>query len=105
MGKRNVELLYFEGCPTYKTTLRDLEEIVKQGSLDAQITLIRVESDGDARRLQFLGSPTVRVDGVDIDPAARESKDFGLSCRVYRVDGRISGSPSKEMLKRALRGD
>ncbi|MDG6916243.1 MAG: hypothetical protein JRM85_01440 [Nitrososphaerota archaeon] len=103
MGKA-VELLYFEGCPTYKTTLKDLEEMVKQEALDARIVLIRIESEEDAKKLRFLGSPTVRVDGVDVDQTARESSDFGLRCRIYRVDGRMLGSPSRETLGRALKG-
>lgn len=104
MSKLKVELLYFDGCPTYKTTLRDLEEIVKQDGLDAEITLIRVGSEEDAARLAFLGSPTVRVNGADLEPEARGSKDFGLRCRIYRVEGRILGSPSKDALRKALRG-
>lgn len=103
MSKARVELLYFDGCPNYKTTLRDLEEIVKQEGLDAGITLVRVESEEEAKRLRFPGSPTVRVNGVDIEPVAREPEDFGLGCRIYRVQGRILGSPSREMLRRALR--
>lgn len=103
MSKRSVELLYFDGCPTYKTTLRDLEELVKEEGLDASVTLVRVGSEEDAKRLRFLGSPTVRINGVDIEPATRESKDFGLCCRIYRVDGKILGSPSKETLSRALK--
>ena len=103
MSKTSVELLYFDGCPTYKTTLKDLEEVVKEEGLNAFVALIRVGSEEDAKRLRFLGSPTVRINGVDIEPAARESKEFGLSCRIYRIDGKILGSPSKETLSRALK--
>ncbi|MDG6909575.1 MAG: hypothetical protein JRN57_01605 [Nitrososphaerota archaeon] len=102
---KTVELLYFEGCPTYKTTLKDLEEIVKQEALDARIDLIRVESEEDAKKLAFLGSPTVRVDGADVDQTARGSSDFGLGCRIYRAEGRILGTPSREVLRRALKGE
>jgi hypothetical protein len=77
-----VELLYFEGCPTYKTTLKHLEGMVKQEDLGARVALIRVESEEDAKKLRFLGSPTVRADGVDVDHTARESSDFGLRRRI-----------------------
>jgi hypothetical protein len=103
MSKMDVELLYFDGCPTYKTALRDIQEVISREGLDVQIKLIRVESEEDAKRLRFLGSPTIRVYGADIEPAAREAKDFGLRCRIYRVDGRILGSPSRGMLSRALK--
>ena len=52
--------------------MKDLEEMVKQEALDARIVLIRVESEEDAKKLRFLGSPTVRVDGVDVDQTARD---------------------------------
>ncbi|MDG7008275.1 MAG: DUF2703 domain-containing protein [Nitrososphaerota archaeon] len=100
---KTVELLCFERCPTYKTTLRDLEEIVNKEALDVRVVLTRVDSDDDAKRLRFLGSPTVRVDGVDIDQTARGSSHFGLRCRVYRVDGRALDTPSRELLRRALK--
>lgn len=104
MSEARVELLYFDGCPTYKTALRDLEEVVKEEALDVRVILTKVESEDDARRLRFLGSPTVRVNGADIEPAANESTGFGLRCRIYRVEGRLLGSPSRDMLRRALKG-
>jgi len=104
VSKVKVELLYFDGCPTYKKALKDIEELVKQIGTDAEITMVKVKSEEDAKRLRFLGSPTVRVNGVDVEPSARGSKDYGFRCRIYRVNGKILGSPSKEMLKQALEG-
>ena len=86
-------------------TLKDLSEIVEQEGLDARIDLVRVGSEEDAKKLRFLGSPTVRVDGTDIDVTAGQSSNFGLMCRVYRVDGRLVGSPSKEMLRQAMKAE
>ncbi|MDG6920100.1 MAG: hypothetical protein JRN34_03465 [Nitrososphaerota archaeon] len=102
---RKVELMYFEGCPSYKTTLEDIQEVVEQEGLDVRIELVKVDSEKDAQRLRFPGSPTVRVDGVDVDVAARQPSDFGLVCRLYRAGGRLSGSPSREMLRRAIKGE
>lgn len=101
--KPSVELLYFDGCPTYKKAQQDIDDVLRESGINAEVAMLKVESEEDAERLRFLGSPTVRVNGVDVDPSARESKDYGLRCRVYRVGGKIGGSPSREMLGKALR--
>ncbi len=98
-----IELLYFEGCPTYMTALKDLEEVLKEESIDTHITLVKVGSEKEAARLQFLGSPTIRVNGVDVEKPARTTKEYRLSCRIYRVNGKMLGAPPKEMIREAIR--
>ena len=39
-------------------------------------------SDEQAQHERFLGSPTVRVGGVDVDPDAEGRLDYGLTCRA-----------------------
>ena len=64
---------------------------------------MEIESDEQARREHFPGSPTIRVDGEDIFPA-EEGEPFSLTCRVYRLrDGRVSPTPDPEDLREALR--
>ena len=50
------------------------------------VELVQVESLEDAERQRFLGSPTLRIDGVDVDPAANQRTDYGLKCRLYRSE-------------------
>ena len=62
-----------------------------------------VTSQEEAERLAFPGSPTIRVDGVDVDPSGAAGRAM-LACRIYRLpDGRISPVPSREQLEAALR--
>jgi hypothetical protein len=71
--------------------------------IDAPVQEIEVLTDEQARRLQFPGSPTIRVDGIDVDPAGGSQMGTALTCRVYLLeDGRYSPVPSKEMIRRAL---
>lgn len=98
-----IELLYFEGCPSYMTALKDLEAVVKEEGIDVHPTLVKVESEKEAAKLRFLGSPTIRVNGVDVERPARTAREYGLSCRIYRVNGRMLGSPPKEMMRDAIR--
>ncbi len=97
-----VELLYFEGCPNYERLVTRLRALVEELSPGAELTARRIESAEDAQREGFLGSPTVRVDGLDVDPGASKRRDFGLQCRLYRLDGVASPLPPERWLRDAL---
>jgi hypothetical protein len=98
-----VELLWWEGCPSYPETLADLQRVLAEEGVDAEVELVEVESDEQARAERFPGSPTVRLDGGDAI-APPEGEPFSLTCRVYRLrDGRISATPDPEDLREAVR--
>jgi hypothetical protein len=100
-----VEVLYFDGCPTYETATNTLRAVLVKEGVEAQIELLAVNTDEEARRLRFPGSPTIRVDGRDLFPTT-EREDWRLGCRVYPTAEGLRGSPSAEMFKDALtRGD
>lgn len=99
-----VELLYFDGCPSYLRLLPRLRHLVAEVGGDPQQILLRaVETVEAADELRFLGSPTVRVNGEDVDPAAGSRTDFGLKCRLYRSERGRSGMPPEEWIRAALR--
>jgi len=77
-----VEMLFFDGCPSHERLLPRVRELADEA--DAELVLRRVETSEEAERERFLGSPTVRVDGRDVDPGASERTDYGLKCRIYR---------------------
>ncbi len=97
-----IELLYFEGCPNYEPSKRLIEETLTGEGLNAEIQGIAVNSSQEAVALRFLGSPTVRVNGRDIDPGAERKSDFGLQCRVYCYGNRVLGLPPLNLLRAAL---
>jgi hypothetical protein len=98
-----VELLWWEGCPSYPETLEDLKRVLREEGVEANVDLVEVETDEQARRERFPGSPTVRIDGEDALPAA-DGEPFSLTCRVYRLrDGRVSPTPDPEDLRDAIR--
>jgi hypothetical protein len=76
-----IELLYFDGCPGHAELRDRLPQLLQQAGVDASIEEQRIDSEEDARRERFLGSPTLRVDGHDIDPTAEDRRDYGLRCR------------------------
>lgn len=94
-----VELLYFDGCPNYEALLPRLRELIGP---DQELELRPIDTVEQAERERFLGSPSVRIDGRDVDPAAGERDDFGLKCRLYRSDEGASGVPPDEWIRAAL---
>jgi hypothetical protein len=97
-----VELLFWEGCPSHPQALASLREQMAALGLDPETVEVReVESDEQAAREHFTGSPTIRIDGADVvDPGEQPP---ALTCRVYyRRDGRISPTPDPADVRDAL---
>jgi hypothetical protein len=78
-----IEVLYFDGCPNHAPTVEQVKQITADLGVQERVEEIEVTSLDQAQQLRFLGSPTVRVNGVDIDPSARQRTNYGLSCRFY----------------------
>jgi hypothetical protein len=97
-----VEFLYWDGCPSHPQALTELRAAMSDLALDPQTVVVReIRTEQDASREGFIGSPTIRVDGVDIQPPGEEPA--GLTCRVYhRRDGRISPTPDPADVRDAL---
>ena len=102
MRRPLVEILYFEGCPNYEQARELVEEVAGQLRLHPEIALVDVGDGEAAKRLRFLGSPTVRVEGHDVEPGADERHDFVLSCRIYRTENGVSGRPAAGWIRAAL---
>jgi len=94
-----IRLLFFDGCPHSEATFDLVRRVAVSRRPDAVVERIEVTSQADAVRLRCLGSPTIHVNGVDIDPTARNRTDFALACRLYGA----SGVPEAEMIAAAIR--
>jgi hypothetical protein len=89
-----VEVVYFEGCPSWRVARERLVQALTQlGRTDASVSLVRVSTAGDAAAAGFAGSPTIRVDGRDLFPAAAVVTD-ALACRVYSTSRGPAGVPT-----------
>jgi len=98
-----IEFLYWEDCPSHPQAWKLLQEVMGELGIEAPVEQIEVVTDDDAERLAFPGSPTIRVNGTDIDPVGASQMGAALTCRIYRLqDGRFSPVPSKEMIGQAL---
>lgn len=98
-----IEFLFWEDCPSHERAWQLLQEVLAERGDEVSVEQIEVLTDEDAERLKFPGSPTIRVNGVDVDPDSAAQMEVALTCRLYRLeDGRPSPVPSKEMIRRAL---
>ena len=97
-----IEVLYFDGCPTYKKTEETLREVLAAEGMEAEVELVAVNTDEEARRQKFPGSPTIRVGGRDIFPTP-EREDYRLGCRIYATVEGLRGSPTPEMIRTVLK--
>ena len=93
-----VRVLFTEDCPHRAPTLRLVCDVMEELGVESSIEEIAVWNVEQARRLHFLGSPTVLIDGRDIEPARRMDINFGIKCRLYGK----SGTPSRDMLVAAF---
>jgi hypothetical protein len=98
-----VSLLYYEECPSYELALERLHQVLAEEGIDAEVEVVKIETDAQAEQWRFVGSPTILVEGRDIDPPPSNAQ-FALTCRAYRrEDGRISPLPPLELIRRSLR--
>jgi len=94
-----IELLHTPDCPNTGATRALLESILRERGIADPIRETVIHSLDDAARVGFLGSPSIRLDGVDLEPTSTELNGPALTCRLY--DG--AGIPPRRLVEAALR--
>jgi len=97
-----IEFLYFEGCPHHEPALQLLEKVMAEEGIASLVKKIDVVSDSMAQEVRFAGSPSIRVDGQDIEPEGISGQGFGRKCRIYSVAGVPAGIPPEQSIHSAL---
>lgn len=97
-----IEILSFDGCPNRDRAIALVSEVVAEAGADVDLRLVDVPDAETAERTRFLGSPTIRVNGRDIEPGAEERREFVRSCRVFRTESGLTGRPDPRWLHAAL---
>jgi hypothetical protein len=98
-----VEILYLSGCPNYPPAVRRTREVLQQEGVTEEVVEIAVNDAETAEAVGFLGSPTIRVDGQDVEIPARSARTFGFTCRTYLDGGHRTGVPPAEWIRAAVR--
>ena len=98
-----IEFLYFEDCPNHHSALNLLKKVLGEMDLSDPVIEINIFSDETAKQERFLGSPSIRIDGVDIEgPTDPPENNVANKCRIYSVDGVPKGVPPEELITSAL---
>lgn len=98
-----IEVLYFNGCPSYPKTVEQIKKVLKEKHVNVAIETMAVETHEEAVTRRFLGSPTIRVNGLDVEIQSRGREDFGLKCRLYGNGERLVGIPDAKLIREAIR--
>ncbi len=94
-----IELLYVANCPNHVVALEWLRATLSAENVKTPVSEVLVRDAAMAQSLRFPGSPTIRINGHDVEPENEQTGSFGLMCRLYS-DG--SGVPSQQGLRAAI---
>ncbi|HYL15885.1 MAG TPA: cation transporter [Terriglobales bacterium] len=98
-----IEILYFDGCPNHELMLDRVRDVLKEEGIFAEVSELNIQDDPAAQAARFLGSPSLRINGLDVEPEARTLNQFGMMCRTYLDTGRRVGLPPRELIRNAVR--
>lgn len=99
-----IQLLHTVDCHAWKDALVILEQALKEAGQGVRFEVVLIETPQDAQKFKFLGSPTIMVNGIDVDPRARNVTSFAVAaCRPYFYNGKSHDYPPKEMIIEALK--
>lgn len=93
-----IDVLYFDGCPNHTPTVQRVKQVLSRLGIGAEVNEVEVTQEDDSVALKFVGSPTVLIDGRDIDPTQRSGANYGFGCRTFGG----AGMPSIEMVEQAV---
>ncbi|MDA8202258.1 MAG: hypothetical protein M0Z49_05800 [Chloroflexi bacterium] len=102
-GRHDIELLWFADCPNHPAARKLLAEVVAELSPGSEIRDIEATDPAVAERLRFAGSPSIRIDGRDVQPGFEDPGDYTPRCRVYPTDRGLARIPLREWIEAALR--
>lgn len=98
-----IELFYFGGCPSYVAAAENVREALRLEGLGEAVEMVAVETLAAAETERLIGSPTVRIDGCDLEGPEAEARGYGLGCRIYHDGQAMAGWPGVALVRRALR--
>ena len=103
LGQRPVvEVLHVQDCPNYPGTLALMRRVLAELGIDADVRTTLIIDQTAAEEARFAGSPTVRVDGRDVEPGSEPPSEISVGCRLYRLEHRLAGQPTEAWVREGL---
>ena len=97
-----IELQFFDGCPNHHQALANLSSALGDIGLHSEIKLTRIASPEDAVAKRFLGSPSIQINGQDLEFGDTDPREYAMNCRRYQSGVKIEGYPPTELIRRRL---
>jgi hypothetical protein len=97
-----IEVLHVAGCPNYPKALALVERVRAELGIDAEVHTTLIADQAAAECARFAGSPTIRVDGRDVEPDAEPPTEITVACRLYRHEHHFAGQPEERWVRQAL---
>jgi hypothetical protein len=102
-SKAKIDFLFWEECPSYPDAWDRLQRILQEKGLNIKINRVRIRSDEEAKEWGFVGSPTILINGADIDLQGASNQPIGLNCRIYHTpEGRVTPLPPESLIRQAI---
>jgi hypothetical protein len=98
-----LELLYLAGCPNHDPTVNLVHVVLQAEGVPVEVQEILIRDYKDACAHRFPGSPTVRVNGEDVEDLPPDQFRVGFACRTYMVEGKPQGVPPRALVEQAIR--
>lgn len=98
-----IELLWFEDCPNHHAAESLVNEILAEQGLTVEIQRIEVPDTETGNRVNFPGSPTIRINGIDVEPGWDGCEDCTPRCRLYFTKSGISGVPQRDWVENSVK--
>jgi hypothetical protein len=95
-----IEVLYVADCPTHPAAVALVRNVLATQGIDTEVSEVLISDDAMAQKLQFCGSPTVRVNGRDVVADGR-AEGFSMCCRLYPGSNQV-GLPPIDAVRRAV---
>jgi glutaredoxin len=99
----SIDVLYYEDCPHYKEAVQALKEVLEQENVEARVNMVKVAKGGEAEAFGFIGSPTILINGKDVEPGMDDTSLFQGHCRIYVYKEDMFEYPPKDMIREALK--
>jgi hypothetical protein len=97
-----IEVLYVRDCPHYAAALAIVERLRRELGIEIELRTSLIGDQAAAERARFLGSPTIRVDGNDVEPGSPSTRMASLACRLYRHEQGLASQPAEAWVRDAL---
>ncbi len=99
----DIMFLFHKDCPSWKSVLKTLNMIVAEEGVNVDVRKIQIRAEMDAIKRKFPGSPTIRINGKDIDPSFRDTGKYGMVNREYPGGEAGNSLPSENLIRKAVR--